>query len=44
MLTALTSSPQCSETAKTNDPELRRALLTDLNAKLELADSRATLR
>ena len=35
MLTALTSSPQCSETAKTNDPELRRALLTDLNAKLE---------
>ena len=35
MLTALTSSPQCSETAKTNDPELRNALLADLNAKLE---------
>lgn len=35
MLTALTSSPQCSETAKTNDPELRSALLADLNAKLE---------
>ena len=35
MLTALTSSPQCSETAKTNDPELRSTLLTDLNAKLE---------
>lgn len=35
MLTALTSSPQCSETAKTNDPELRGMLLTDLNAKLE---------
>lgn len=35
MLTALTSSPQCSETAKTNDPELRRMLLADLNAKLE---------
>ena len=35
MLTALTSSPQCSETAKTNDPELRNMLLTDLNAKLE---------
>ena len=35
MLTALTSSPQCSETAKTNDPELRSALLTDLNAQLK---------
>ena len=35
MLTALTSSPQCSETAKTNDPELRHALLTDLNAQLK---------
>ena len=35
MLTMLTSSPQCSETAKTNDPELRSMLLTDLNAKLE---------
>lgn len=35
MLTALTSSPQCSETAKTNDPKLRSTLLTDLNAKLE---------
>lgn len=35
MLTALTSSSQCSETAKTNDPELRRALLTDLNAQLK---------
>ena len=35
MLTTLTSSPQCSETAKTNDPELRSMLLTDLNAKLE---------
>lgn len=35
MLTALTSSPQCSETAKTNDPELRSMLLADLNAKLE---------
>ena len=34
MLTALTSSSQCSETAKTNDPELRRMLLTDLNAQL----------
>ena len=35
MLTALTSSPQCSETAKTNDPELRSTLLTDLNAQLK---------
>lgn len=35
MLTALTSSSQCSETAKTNDPELRSALLTDLNAQLK---------
>ena len=35
MLTALTSSPQCSETAKTNDPELRNMLLTDLNAQLK---------
>ena len=35
MLTALTSSSQCSETAKTNDPELRRELLTDLNAQLK---------
>ena len=35
MLTALTSSSQCSETAKTNDPELRRTLLTDLNAQLK---------
>ena len=34
MLTALTSSSQCSETAKTNDPELRNTLLTDLNAQL----------
>ena len=34
MLTALTSSSQCSETAKTNDPELRSTLLTDLNAQL----------
>lgn len=34
MLTALTSSSQCSETAKTNDPELRSTLLTDLNAHL----------
>ena len=34
MLTALTSSSQCSETAKTNDPELRSMLLTDLNAQL----------
>lgn len=35
MLTALTSSSQCSETAKTNDPELRSTLLTDLNAQLK---------
>ena len=35
MLTALTSSPQCSKTAKTNDPELRNMLLTDLNAQLK---------
>ena len=35
MLTALTSSSQCSETAKTNDPDLRRTLLTDLNAQLK---------
>lgn len=35
MLTALTSSSQCSETAKTNDPELRSKLLTDLNAQLK---------
>lgn len=35
MLTALTSSPQCNETAKTNDPELRSALLADLNAQLK---------
>ena len=35
MLTTLTSSPQCSETAKTNDPELRSKLLTDLNAQLK---------
>ena len=34
MLTALTSSSQCSESAKTNDPELRNTLLTDLNAQL----------
>ena len=35
MLTALTSSSQCSETAKTNDPELRSTLLADLNAQLK---------
>ena len=35
MLTVLTSSSQCSETAKTNDPELRSTLLTDLNAQLK---------
>lgn len=35
MLTALTSSSQCSEAAKTNDPELRSMLLTDLNAQLK---------
>ena len=35
LLTTLTSSPQCSETAKTNDPELRSKLLTDLNAQLK---------
>ena len=35
MLTALTSSSQCSETAKTNDPELRSMLLTDLDAQLK---------
>ena len=35
MLTALTSSSQCSETAKTNDPELRSTLLTDLIAQLK---------
>lgn len=35
MLTTLTSSPQCSETAKTNDPELRKTLVADLNAQLE---------
>ena len=35
MLTALTSSSQCSETAKTNDPELRSTLLADLSAQLK---------